>query len=67
MARSPSRQVPLPIGLETKDNAVPQRRQHLADLIGALLARHWLKMQTTKARSPSNNHEEEPVEETNSD
>lgn len=60
MARSPSRQVPLPIGLETKDNAVPQRRQHLADLIGALLARHWLKMQSTKTCNPFDHHDAKP-------
>ncbi len=60
MARSPSHQVPLPIGLETKDNAVPQRRQHLADLIGALLARYWLKMQSTQARNPPDHHDAKP-------
>ena len=61
MARSSSRHKHLQCDSEIGDNTNTSRRQLLADLIGRLLARYWLKMQETKVGNLPNDHATEPA------
>jgi hypothetical protein len=45
MKKSRPAQVPLPKQPEPVDNSSGDRRQRLADLLGMLLARYWMKKQ----------------------
>jgi hypothetical protein len=61
MKKNPDRrEMPLKKIVESSENEREVERQRLADLIGGLLARYWLKQQTAKLPGPTPHHDTKP-------
>jgi hypothetical protein len=52
----PKKDLPLQNQAKSWENHQSERRQRLADLIGKLLAKHWLRVRAISKLSQSNAH-----------
>jgi hypothetical protein len=48
--------IPLPENAESRENEREKQRQRLADLIGKLLARYWIRSQKQTKNRPIDTH-----------